>query len=118
MKQKKILFFLFEGEALGPEHDGFVWDVCRPILELGPETVILSLYWRAIESLARTKVRGQVPSSRFCRKSGCGAPIQLKGHSFTQFEFTLLACTGNYTSCQSWGSVTFWCGSGSPDPYL
>jgi hypothetical protein len=57
---KKIPFYLFEGEALGPEHDGFVWDVCRPILELGPETVIPSLYWRAIESLARTtKVRGR-----------------------------------------------------------
>ncbi len=69
-----------------------MWDVCRPILELGPETVIPSLYWRAIESLARTKVRGLVPYS-----AANLVVALLSSHKAILVELTLFACTSNYT---------------------
>ena len=48
------------GEGMGPDHEDFVWEICRPILELGPELVVGVLYWRAVESLATTKVPSQL----------------------------------------------------------
>ena len=42
---------------MGPEQEDFVWEICGPVLALGPDLVVPVLYWRAIESLATTKVR-------------------------------------------------------------